>query len=95
MAGEAVRIYLARDVSPYDGPRHEAEHEERDMPTEWVPLDEAVRLALAGRLHNPLALMGVLALHAARSQPDGLSALRPGDAPWPEMGSFRGSMHST
>jgi 8-oxo-dGDP phosphatase len=89
MTAEAVRVYLARDVRPADGPRHEGEHEELDMPTEWVPLDEAVRLTIAGRLHNPLAVMGVLAVAAARS--DGFAHLRPGDAPWPQMGSFRGS----
>jgi ADP-ribose pyrophosphatase len=89
MSGEAVRIYLARDVRPADGPRHEGEHEEQDMPVEWVPLDEAVRLVLAGALHNPLALRGILAAAAARH--NGYADLRPGPAPWPQMGKFRGS----
>ena len=93
MAAEAVRIYLARAVAPADGPRHEGAHEERDMPVEWVPLDEAVALVLAGALHNPLAVMGILATAAAHQ--DGLAHLRPGDAPWPQMGEFRGSAAQT
>jgi 8-oxo-dGTP pyrophosphatase MutT (NUDIX family) len=89
MSSEAVRLYLARDVAPADGPRHEGEHEEADMPVEWVALDEAVRLLAAGALHNPLTAMGVLAAIAARDA--GWSTLRPADAPWPQMGEFRGS----
>jgi 8-oxo-dGDP phosphatase len=89
MSSEAVRIYLARSTTPADGPRHAGEHEEADMPVEWVPLDEAVRLVAGGALHNPLTAMGVLATAAARDQ--GWSTLRRADAPWPQMGDFRGS----
>jgi len=89
MSSEAVRIYLARDVSAAPGPRHAGEHEEADMPVEWVTVDDAVRLVLAGGLHNPLAVMGVLAV--ASLQVQGWPPLRPGDAPWPQMGEFRGS----
>ena len=89
MSSEAVRLYLARDVSPSDAPRHEGEHEEADMPVEWVDLDEAVQLVLTGALHNPLTAMGVLA--AAYARVDGFAALRPADAAWPQMGSYRGS----
>ena len=89
MSSEAVRIYLARQVSAAQGPRHSGEHEEADMPVEWVPVDEAVRLVLAGELHNPLAVMGVLAVASLRA--DGWPPLRPADAPWPQMGSYRGS----
>ena len=52
------------------------------MPIAWVPLDEARDLVLAGRLHNPTAVTGVLAACAARDA--GWSTLRPPDAPWPE-----------
>ena len=89
MSSEAVRIYLARDVAPSEAPRHEGEHEEADMPVEWVDLDEAIRLVMAGVLHNPLAAMGLLATAHARS--DGFTSLRPADAPWPQLGSYRGS----
>jgi 8-oxo-dGDP phosphatase len=84
-----VRLYLARELTPSDGPRYEGEHEEADMPVEWVDLDAAVRLVLTGALHNPLTAMGVLA--AAYARADAFATLRPADAPWPQMGSYRGS----
>jgi 8-oxo-dGDP phosphatase len=89
MSDEAIRIYLARDVSAADEPQFEAEHEERDMELRWVPLEDAVAALLAGRLHNPMAAMGLLA--AARHAGAGWSDLRPADDPWPEMSSYAGS----
>lgn len=90
MSDEAIRIYLARDVSPATGPRFAGEHEEAHMPTRWVPLDEAVRAAQRGDLHNPLAVMGVLAAHAAAQE--AFAGLRPADAVWPEASPFTGSV---
>jgi ADP-ribose pyrophosphatase len=83
MTDEAVRIYLARDLSevPQDE-RHVGEHEEADMPLAWVPLDEAVAAILTGTVHNPLAIMGILA--AAHARAGRWSGLRPVEAPWPE-----------
>ena len=82
-SSEAFRCYLARDLTAVeDADRHAGTGEERDMPTVWVPLDEAVGLVLAGRLHNPTAVSGILAAAAARAR--GWADLRPGDAPWPE-----------
>jgi ADP-ribose pyrophosphatase len=89
MTDEAVRIYLARDVRAAEGARHQGEHEEQDMPTRWVALDDAVDALLAGKLHNPMAAMGVLATAAARR--DGYERLRPADAPWPQMSQWPGS----
>jgi ADP-ribose pyrophosphatase len=89
MTDEAIRIYLARDVRPAAGERHEAEDEERDMPVAWFPLDEAVSAVVAGRLHNPLAVMGLLAATQARAT--GYANLRPGDAAWPQMSPWPGS----
>jgi 8-oxo-dGTP pyrophosphatase MutT (NUDIX family) len=89
MTDEAVRIYLARRVSPAAGPRFEGQAEEADMPVEWVPLDEAVRMAQRGELHNPLAVIGVLAASAAARE--AFAGLRPADSPWPEMSKFTGS----
>jgi ADP-ribose pyrophosphatase len=83
MSDEAIRIYLARQISeaPPDD-RHVGEHEEANMPTRWVPLDEAVAAILGGQIHNPLAVIGVLAARYAR---DGQWAgLRGADTPWPE-----------
>ena len=82
MSDEALRIYLARDVRPSDDSRWEGEGEERDMPAVWVPLEEAVALVLAGKLHNPVAVSGILATAAAAR--GGFAGLRPGDAPWAE-----------
>ncbi|MFE1309884.1 MULTISPECIES: NUDIX domain-containing protein [unclassified Streptomyces] len=79
---EAVRIFLARDLSEAEGERFETEHEEIDMEYARVPVDELVRLVLAGDVHNNCLVVGVLSLVAARGG-EGLDALRPADAPWP------------
>ncbi|WP_324785744.1 NUDIX hydrolase [Streptomyces sp. H51] len=79
---EAVRIFLARDLSAADGERFEVEHEEADMEISRVPVAELVRGVLAGELHNNCLVVGVLSLAAARGG-DGLDALRPAEAPWP------------
>jgi ADP-ribose pyrophosphatase len=82
---EALRVFLARGLErvPVDE-RHEGEHEEAGMPIAWVPLEDAVTKVLAGELHNPTAVAGVLAAAAAGSRPGGYDALRPADASWPE-----------
>lgn len=80
---EALRVYLARGVSELpEAERHIREDEEADMPRRWVPLDRAVAAVLRGDLHNPSAVVGVLA--AAASRAGGWASLRPADAPWPE-----------
>ena len=93
MTDEAIRIYLARDVHPAEEPRYEAVDEERDMPVRWVPLGDAVDGVIAGRLHNPMAVMGLLA--AARAQDAAFTGLRPADAPWPQMSPWPGSRRAT
>jgi 8-oxo-dGDP phosphatase len=85
---EAFRCYLARDVSPVpDADLHTREGEEHEMPSAWFPLDDVRDAVLAGRLHNPSLVVGVLAACAARDA--GWSTLRPADAPWPEHPTFR------
>lgn len=85
---EAFRCYLARDLLEVSAAeRHAGIHEERDMPTAWLPLEEAVAKVLAGELHNPTTVVGVLAAAAARAR--GWAGLRPGDAPWPERPTAR------
>ncbi|MEV0742316.1 NUDIX hydrolase [Streptomyces sp. NPDC050549] len=79
---EAIRIFLARDLSQADGQRFEVEDEEADMEHARVPLDDLVRGVLAGELHNNCLVVGVLSLVAARHG-DGLDSLRPAEAPWP------------
>jgi ADP-ribose pyrophosphatase len=76
---ERLRIYLARGLEKAGDTGYVRENEEKFLVTGWLPLHEAVRLALAGELHNSSAVMGVLATHAAR--PDGFADLRPADAP--------------
>jgi 8-oxo-dGDP phosphatase len=89
MTDEAIRIYLARDVRVADGPRYDAVEEERNMPLRWAPLDDAVDGVIAGRLHNPMAVIGLLAAWRART--DGFTGLRSPDAPWPQMSPWPGS----
>lgn len=79
---EAVRIFLARDLSEAEGERFEVSEEEADMELARVPLEELVRGVLAGELHNNCLVVGALSLTAALSG-DGVDALRPADAPWP------------
>ncbi|GAA2256127.1 MULTISPECIES: NUDIX hydrolase [Kitasatospora] len=79
---EALRLFLATDLAEAEGERYQAHGEELEIETARVPLDELVRLVLAGELHNPTLVTGALALHAALTGP-GLDALRPGDTPWP------------
>ncbi len=87
-SNEALRVYLARDLSPVpDDARHVREAEEADMEVRWVPLDDAVTAVLAGQVHNPSAVVGVLA--AVTSRAGGWASLRPADAPWPERRGAR------
>ncbi|MFC8872267.1 NUDIX domain-containing protein [Streptomyces sp. NPDC057148] len=79
---EAVRIFLARDLSEAEGERFEVEDEEADMELARVPVADLVRGVLAGDLHNNCLVVGVLSLVAAE-RGDGLDALRPAEAPWP------------
>ncbi|MBO1332021.1 NUDIX hydrolase [Streptomyces sp. VRA16 Mangrove soil] len=79
---EAVRIFLARDLSEADGERFVVEDEEADMEFARVPLQDLVRGVLAGELHNNCLVVGVLSLAAALAG-DGVDALRPAEAQWP------------
>ncbi len=76
---ERVRIFLARGIEPAPDNGYQREHEEKYLTSKWVPLAETVRLALAGKLHNGVAITGVLAGYIASLE--GFSGLRPGDAP--------------
>ena len=51
---EAVRIFLARDLSEAEGERFEVEDEEADMELARVPLEDLVRGVLAGRTAQQL-----------------------------------------
>jgi ADP-ribose pyrophosphatase len=85
---EALRVFLARELTgvPADE-RFTREGEEQGMPVCWVDLDEAHGAVLAGQLHNPSAVIGILTAHAVRARD--WAALRPRDAPWPEHPKYR------
>ncbi len=85
---EAVRLFLARDVHPVpDDELHVRTDEELGMLTRWVPLEEARDAVLAGRVHNPGSVVGILTAVASRGL--GWSTLRPADSPWPEHHAYR------
>jgi ADP-ribose pyrophosphatase len=87
-SSEAIRIYLARGLSEVPGhERHVRTDEEAEIELHWTPLDAAVRAVLEGRLHNPSAVVAILA--AAAAQADNFQGLRPAGAPWPEHPSQR------
>lgn len=78
---ERLRVFLARDLRPVPALEHgyQRKHEEAQLLQAWVPLAEAVQLILAGRLHNGVAAVGILAAYAA--QTGGFAALREAGAP--------------
>ena len=87
-SSEAIRIYLARNLTDVpEADLHTRTDEEAEIEHLWVDLDDAVQAVMAGRLHNPSAVAGVLA--AAEASRHGFEGLRPADAPWPEHPSQR------
>jgi ADP-ribose pyrophosphatase len=87
---EAIRVYLARDLSDTDA--FEREDEEADIEKRWVPLDEALDAVVARRIQNPSLVVAVYAAAISRSR--GWSTLGAADAPWPQrelLRSFRQS----
>ncbi len=79
---EAVRIFLARDLSPALRPDgFVLAGEEAEMETCLASLDDLAVAILAGRLGNPSLCVGVLAAVVART--GGYASLRPADASWP------------
>ncbi len=87
-SSEAIRIYLARGISavpPHQ--RHVRTEEEAEIELAWVDLADAAAAVLTGRIHNPSAVVGILA--AAEAAKTGFAHLRPGDSPWPEHPAHR------
>jgi ADP-ribose pyrophosphatase len=81
MSDEAIRVYLARELSAV--PRAPGQDEEAGIEIVAVPLAEAVAQVFAGSITNGMACMGVL---AAAAWCRGDTALRAADAPWPDRG---------
>lgn len=76
---EPLRVFLARDLETTET-SFEREDEEATMEYAWVSLSDALDWVLAGRLHNPSTVIGILAAHAARGR--GWEGLREPGAPW-------------
>jgi 8-oxo-dGDP phosphatase len=78
---ERLRVFLARDLTvvPEGEREYVPEHEEAYLTVAWVPLDQAVRDALSGDMHNGVAILGILSAYAARG--DGFTALRRAEEP--------------
>ena len=80
---EGIRVYLAQELRPVpEAELHTREAEEAEIAPVWIPLHEAVTAVLTGRIHNPSAVVGILALHAVRT---GAGELRDARAPWPDQ----------
>ena len=74
-------MFLARDLTlaPVTERGYVRQDEEAYLTVAWLPLEEAVQGALAGDLHNGVAILGILSAYAA--QGDGFAALRRPEAP--------------
>jgi ADP-ribose pyrophosphatase len=85
---EALRLFVARGISPVpEEELHTRTEEEVGMLARWVALEDARDAVLAGRIHNPGSVVGILAACVAREL--GWSTLRPADSPWPEHHAYR------
>ena len=92
--GESLRVFLARDLHPADAPDGFVKSgEEAEMELSWAPLADLVDAVLAGDLHNPTMVSGVLATWAAVQRHDQFASLRPADAPWPARDRLRTVHH--
>jgi 8-oxo-dGDP phosphatase len=78
---ERLRIFLARGLAevPQADRTFVPVNEEAHLVLDWVPLDRAVALVLAGEIHNGVAAVGLLAAQVARQ--DNFGGLRDQDAP--------------
>jgi len=77
---ERVRVFLARGltfVPESERGGHAPQHEEAHLLVRWAPLQQAVRLFLAGDLHNGVTAVGILSAYAV--QQGGFMALREDD----------------
>lgn len=86
-SSEAIRVFLARDLSPvaHDFVR---DGEEAEIVPSWVPLDDAVQAVLERRVQNSLTVTAVFAAALARDR--SWSTLGDANAPWPRRDIVRG-----
>ena len=78
---ESLRVFLARDLEsiPLAEQTFVKQDEEAFMTRRWVGLHEALAGIFAGRIHNPSAVVGLLATQYALQAPH---ELRKPEAPW-------------
>jgi 8-oxo-dGTP pyrophosphatase MutT (NUDIX family) len=77
---ERIQVFLARGLTKVPESErggHVPQHEEAHLLVRWVPLHQAVRLFLAGDLHNGVTAVGILSAYAV--QQGGFAALREED----------------
>ncbi|HKD97500.1 MAG TPA: NUDIX hydrolase [Micromonosporaceae bacterium] len=81
-SNEVIRLFLARDLADVgDGERYHREHEEAELTTRRLPLDDAIDMIFRGEITNAAAVVGLLA--TARLRDKGFPVVRPVDAPLP------------
>jgi ADP-ribose pyrophosphatase len=69
---ERWQVYRATDLSPVPPDERAERHaEEADMEQWWMPIDDAVRAILEGRITNALAIVAILSEVVRRSQKTG------------------------
>ena len=69
ISSERMEIFLARDLAQADRGEFEPSHEEADMTSRWVPLDELVDAVLESRVTDAPLALAVLA-YAHRRERD-------------------------
>ncbi|WP_336992405.1 NUDIX hydrolase [Leucobacter sp. VD1] len=85
---EAMRIFLARDLSVVEHDYVRGE-EEAELVPRWVPLDDVVAAALAGRVQNAVTVSAALAAWASRA--GDWATLRDPELPWTAREAARGA----
>ena len=79
--GERLLIFLARELHAVEAPDGFVKAgEEAELELAWAPLNDLVDAVLAGELHNPTLVSGVLATQAARAR-DEFASLRAAEEP--------------
>lgn len=78
---EAIRVYLARDLSEVPvAERYERGEEEATMQLRWEPLESVTAAVLRGDVQSPTLSLATLA--AVVSRQANWASLRPSDSPW-------------
>ena len=63
---EAINVFVAKQLSK-TSLVFEATGEEVEMPQSWVPISEAVKLVLSGKIMSPSAVVGIMAYQLSKN----------------------------